>query len=828
MGCRWWDLLCLAKEAAKKLADAIAKALAKAKEEADAAKEKARLALERAKEKAKELARKALEKAKELARKAEEKAKALVKAALKKAKAAAAKVKAALEAAKKLVAEKAEAAKEALRKLAEEKAEEATETIEKLKEKLIAEPSKENLDFVIKYVEAESEAQLISHLKERCLKTGYREDASECLAEWRDSWWNKLRDEFGIIKSQKYINVLVKITNDFIDKYIRPLPIKDMTKWTIDAVLDGLLAFGVGIPWESAVSGLLASKSTFLTKLALSADDFWRAFRKLSLNKKGQVVNGLSKLANTADEKGIRNLFGLIKKAPKEVEFIRNWLPVSKSIWQRVYAIGIKNPLAIATLAFTLSSSYPFSTFIREESFQAVDFAFRTAEQNKDVEGMEEVISIKEELLERTTFEKLIFAIPLVNLLKELWDYFNVQIVKLKVDRKTLERVKAELGLAVIPEIIKVRVRDIIDGDTIDVSLDIEGSTDKLPEYGKTNHARIRLVGINTPEKSPKGEILCSDVEIEEVEPKYADLARDRLRYLNDKTVTLYVDPDNSMGSHGRILAKVVYQGKDINLDQIETGHACGYYRGENKYVDVEQYKAATLKAMNNQVGMWKEFAWKEFKIKITSEPSNAKLYIDDTYTGHLTPSDEEELSDVLELLTEGSHTFKATKTGMEGTATKEITVGDNGTVILVLKTPELEKEEIEEVPPEEKEEVPPEEKEELDEERPPEDVEEVPETREGWVEVEPEEIPAEFTADQSWALSTAFNLVYDLSEGAKQISEEEYDKVVATFDLYTIEQKVVLDLFFRDVWILIKGKEQLTTDEFQSLEVKYRTDIGV
>jgi len=75
------------------------------------------------------------------------------------------------------------------------------------------------------------------------------------------------------------------------------------------------------------------------------------------------------------------------------------------------------------------------------------------------------------------------------------------------------------------------------------------------------------------------------------------------------------------------------------------------------------------------------------FKIYFTSTPANAKLYIDNVYTHHWTPSNEKELSDVLNLLTVGKHIIKVTKAGMM--AEKEITVvdGDNGTINLDLET---------------------------------------------------------------------------------------------------------------------------------------------
>jgi len=75
------------------------------------------------------------------------------------------------------------------------------------------------------------------------------------------------------------------------------------------------------------------------------------------------------------------------------------------------------------------------------------------------------------------------------------------------------------------------------------------------------------------------------------------------------------------------------------------------------------------------------------FKIYFTSDPSGAKLYVDDVYTHHLTPSDEKELSDVMNLLTVGTHKIKVTKAGMIGEKTITVLSGDNGTHHIKLET---------------------------------------------------------------------------------------------------------------------------------------------
>jgi len=254
-----------------------------------------------------------------------------------------------------------------------------------------------------------------------------------------------------------------------------------------------------------------------------------------------------------------------------------------------------------------------------------------------------------------------------------------------------------------LPEQIRATVRDIVDGDTIEVDVEakgaITGEVIKLPEYKTSGHASVRIVGINSPEKSPKGEIACTDIEIYKVAKTYADLARDALLTLNDKEVLLKIDPDKQSDTYGRILAVVEYMGVDIGLKQIQEGLACYYYREPHKYVNDAIYKDDTINAKDERVGMWSEVEkaapelleeLPKFAISIDSSPTRAKVYVDNVYTHHLTPSNEVELKDVMRLFTPGAHTIKVTKSNLMAEKIVEITEGDNGSIMLTLEVPGL------------------------------------------------------------------------------------------------------------------------------------------
>jgi hypothetical protein len=78
------------------------------------------------------------------------------------------------------------------------------------------------------------------------------------------------------------------------------------------------------------------------------------------------------------------------------------------------------------------------------------------------------------------------------------------------------------------------------------------------------------------------------------------------------------------------------------------------------------------------------------FKIYIDSNPTRARLYIDDVYTHHYTPCNERELKDVKNLLTIGKHKFKAEKKVgkqiLSGSVEIEIADADNGNIIINLE----------------------------------------------------------------------------------------------------------------------------------------------
>lgn len=116
----------------------------------------------------------------------------------------------------------------------------------------------------------------------------------------------------------------------------------------------------------------------------------------------------------------------------------------------------------------------------------------------------------------------------------------------------------------------------------------INGVTWVVFDSGKLSH-RIRVVGIDAPETSqPFGqkskERLSQSVAGKQVVVDWSK--RDR---------------------YDRIVGKIIYDGKDVNLAQIRAGLAWWYRKNaqEQSPVDRQLYEAAEAKARADLVGLW-------------------------------------------------------------------------------------------------------------------------------------------------------------------------------------------------------------------------------
>lgn len=140
------------------------------------------------------------------------------------------------------------------------------------------------------------------------------------------------------------------------------------------------------------------------------------------------------------------------------------------------------------------------------------------------------------------------------------------------------------LSLTALPaaaEQLHGRVVRVADGDTITVL-----------DAGKTQH-KIRLAGIDAPEKSQA----------------YGQRSKQSLAELvADKTVVVET---HKQDRYGRAVGKVLLDGRDVNLVQVERGMAWFYrqYQQELTAQDRALYESAESVAKEHRRGLWQDKA---------------------------------------------------------------------------------------------------------------------------------------------------------------------------------------------------------------------------
>lgn len=135
------------------------------------------------------------------------------------------------------------------------------------------------------------------------------------------------------------------------------------------------------------------------------------------------------------------------------------------------------------------------------------------------------------------------------------------------------------LPSSTLAETLSGRVVSIHDADTITI---LDGS--------KTQH-RIRLGAIDAPEMGQD----------------YGQRAKEYLaeQVFGKEVLIEYSKRDK----YGRIVGKILLEGKDINLDLISAGFAWHYktYEKEQSVADRSLYAEAEVLARENKLGLWRE-----------------------------------------------------------------------------------------------------------------------------------------------------------------------------------------------------------------------------
>jgi micrococcal nuclease len=122
-----------------------------------------------------------------------------------------------------------------------------------------------------------------------------------------------------------------------------------------------------------------------------------------------------------------------------------------------------------------------------------------------------------------------------------------------------------------------VKVLRVVDGDTLDIAL-FQDDTRKIFKY------RIRLYGIDTPEKRPLKSNPHREQEI--AASKRANQAmQDKLAETQNIVTILFYKPDK----YGRLLGTIYdKKGQDINQWMIDQGHATAYFGKTKMSFDVK------------------------------------------------------------------------------------------------------------------------------------------------------------------------------------------------------------------------------------------------
>ena len=130
------------------------------------------------------------------------------------------------------------------------------------------------------------------------------------------------------------------------------------------------------------------------------------------------------------------------------------------------------------------------------------------------------------------------------------------------------------------------KVQRVVDGDTVHV----------IDKAGKK--FKVRLTGIDAPEKNqPYG--LAATYKLTEI--------------LINKLVLLKSKPNNgkpyTVDRYKRVLAKIILDGRDINLSQVLRGYAWHFkrYQKQQSPSDRELYSEAEIDAKKNELGLWGE-----------------------------------------------------------------------------------------------------------------------------------------------------------------------------------------------------------------------------
>ena len=118
----------------------------------------------------------------------------------------------------------------------------------------------------------------------------------------------------------------------------------------------------------------------------------------------------------------------------------------------------------------------------------------------------------------------------------------------------------------------RVYVKRIVDGDTVDVDIDLGFGVILANE-------RVRIMGIDTPESRTR----------DLTEKVFGLASKARLKELMGKTTTLVCKEYDAKGKFGRVLGDFVAEdGRMVTDVLVEEGHAVAYFGGSKEEIQLK------------------------------------------------------------------------------------------------------------------------------------------------------------------------------------------------------------------------------------------------
>ena len=406
---------------------------------------------------------------------------------------------------------------------------------------------------------------------------------------------------------------------------------------------------------SAAIKAALNDAPQILPKMGEATDDINNIFEKHATIKKSANAAGIKIDYNIIE--AIEDAWKSIKNSPLQTpsitaNFIKGYL---KGIWKFMKAhpaFAIVTAIGVTTMSLWFNSdNVPFYGYMWLEH-KGLKPGTRSFIANQQLDGLKTQAFLSKDFCEMADYENLRTALDLYKeKLNTLETYINenrdtldsegfLGIAEDGLESYTLmletdEMLKCLPAEIPIPEsgIIKdVFVSEIIDGDTIECRKDDETF-------------RVRMVGINTPDKGPAGySTACSESKNAETntvwcsKDTYTKSIKQLWDLTDDKVISLKVDPKREKDIHGRYVALLINKaGVEINLEMIKSGYACYYHRKdfeETGLFNHDEYIAARNTARDAKLGIWALF---ELDVDIgyadfTTIPTGAQIYINNEY----------------------------------------------------------------------------------------------------------------------------------------------------------------------------------------------------